>query len=69
VGPAAIVQAHRFMFDSRDQGEKERMEVMGDRDGVWRCRTIFNCVEACPRDIQITEHIGEVKRKLLFKKI
>jgi succinate dehydrogenase / fumarate reductase iron-sulfur subunit len=51
VGPAAIVQAHRFIFDSRDRAGKERLAILNDREGVWRCRTIFNCVEACPRGI------------------
>ena len=69
VGPAAIVQAHRFIFDSRDQGANERLEALNDRDGVWRCRTIFNCTNACPRDIKITQAIGEVKRLLLFNRL
>jgi succinate dehydrogenase / fumarate reductase iron-sulfur subunit len=69
VGPAAIVQAHRFIFDSRDQGANERLEVLNDRDGVWRCRTIFNCVGACPRDIDVTKAIGEVKKLLLFNRM
>ena len=65
-GPAAIVQAHRFIFDDRDQGAELRLRVLGQRDGVWRCRTIFNCVEACPREINITRAIGEVKKALLY---
>ncbi len=65
VGPAAIVQAHRFLFDSRDQAKGERLEVLNELTGVWRCRTIFNCVEACPRDIKITKAIAEVKQALL----
>jgi succinate dehydrogenase / fumarate reductase iron-sulfur subunit len=69
VGPAAIVQAHRFIFDSRDQGANERLEILNDRTGVWRCRTIFNCTEACPRDIKITQAIGEVKKLLLFNRM
>jgi succinate dehydrogenase / fumarate reductase iron-sulfur subunit len=60
VGPAAIVNAHRFIVDSRDQAHQERLEIMADPDGVWRCRTTFNCVEACPRDIKITKAILEV---------
>lgn len=66
VGPAAIVNAHRFIFDSRDQGQAERLERLGRWDGVWRCRTIFNCNEACPRGIDVTRAIGEIKRALLF---
>jgi succinate dehydrogenase / fumarate reductase iron-sulfur subunit len=64
VGPAAIVQAHRFIFDSRDEGYQERLDVVGDTFGVWRCRTIFNCTNACPRDIEVTKAIAEVKMAL-----
>ena len=68
VGPAAIVQAHRFIFDSRDQAVQERLEILNERDGVWRCRTVFNCVEACPREIDVTRAIGEVKKAILFNR-
>ena len=69
VGPAAIVNAHRFIFDSRDEGAAQRLRVLNQRSGVWRCRTIFNCTEACPRDIQITKAIEEVKRALIFDRV
>jgi len=69
VGPAAIVQAHRFIFDSRDQAPEERLEVVGDSFGVWRCRTIFNCTSACPREIEVTRAIAEVKEVLATGKI
>ena len=65
VGPAAIVNAHRFIFDSRDQASDARLGILDDREGVWRCRTIFNCTEACPREIRITKAIGEVKKAIL----
>ena len=68
VGPAAIVNAHRFIYDSRDQGGDERLAILNDRNGVWRCRTVFNCTDACPRDIEITKAIEDVKRTLLFGK-
>ena len=61
IGPAAFVQAHRFIFDSRDQAASERMAVLNERMGVWRCHDIFNCTEACPREIEITKAIGELK--------
>lgn len=64
VGPAAIVNAHRFIFDSRDQAAEERLNILSDEFGVYRCHTIFNCTEACPRDIQVTRAIGEVKRAI-----
>jgi succinate dehydrogenase / fumarate reductase, iron-sulfur subunit len=65
-GPAAIVNAHRFIFDSRDQGGAERLDILNDVEGVWRCRTTFNCTDACPRGIQVTQAIQEVKRALMF---
>lgn len=67
VGPAALVQAHRFIFDSRDQGAKERLARLSGRDGAWACRTIYNCTQACPRDIQVTRAIAEVKRAAILR--
>ncbi|GAA3961240.1 succinate dehydrogenase iron-sulfur subunit [Gordonia caeni] len=67
-GPAAIVNAHRFIFDSRDEGTIERLDILNDADGVWRCRTTFNCTDACPRGIQVTQAIQEVKRALMFSR-
>jgi succinate dehydrogenase / fumarate reductase, iron-sulfur subunit len=67
-GPGAIVGAHRFIFDSRDTAADERLEILNDREGVWRCRTTFNCTSACPRGIQVTQAIQEVKRALLFRR-
>jgi succinate dehydrogenase / fumarate reductase iron-sulfur subunit len=65
VGPAAIVNAHRFIFDSRDRAAADRLEILNDAEGVWRCRTVFNCTSACPRDIHVTQAISEVKRALV----
>jgi len=65
VGPAAVVAAHRFIFDSRDRGAVERLKVLNEIDGVYRCHTVFNCTMACPREIQITKAIGEVKAALM----
>jgi succinate dehydrogenase iron-sulfur subunit len=65
VGPAAIVNAHRFIFDTRDEAADERLEILADRDGVWRCRTIFNCTDACPRGIHITQAILEVSSAIV----
>ena len=64
VGPSAIVNAHRFIFDNRDCGADERLKILNQKFGVWRCHTIFNCTEACPREIKITQAIEEVKRAI-----
>jgi succinate dehydrogenase / fumarate reductase, iron-sulfur subunit len=67
-GPQAIVGAHRFIFDSRDEATDQRLEILNDKEGVWRCRTTFNCTEACPRGIEVTKAIQEVKRALIFRR-
>lgn len=64
LGPAAIVNAHRFIYDSRDRGAARRLKVLGSPDGVWRCRTVFNCTLACPREIKITKAIADVKNTI-----
>jgi succinate dehydrogenase / fumarate reductase iron-sulfur subunit len=66
-GPQAIVGAHRFIFDSRDEGTDQRLEILNDKEGVWRCRTTFNCTEACPRGIEVTKAIQEVKRAMITR--
>jgi succinate dehydrogenase / fumarate reductase iron-sulfur subunit len=67
VGPAAIVNAHRFIFDSRDAGARERIEILSSRSGVFKCRTVFNCTAACPRGIKVTKAIQEVKQATLYE--
>lgn len=69
LGPAAIVNAARFIYDSRDEGAAERLRIMNTQSGVWRCRTVFNCTEACPRDIRVTKIIEDVKRTLLLEQV
>ena len=64
VGPAAIVNAHRFIFDSRDRAAAERLKILNDQFGVYPCHTIFNCTIACPREIEVTQAIGEVKKAI-----
>ncbi len=67
-GPAAIVNAHRFIFDSRDQAGEQRLQILNDKEGVWRCRTTFNCTDACPRGIEVTKAIAEVKQALIYSR-
>ncbi|NNN15184.1 MAG: succinate dehydrogenase iron-sulfur subunit [Acidimicrobiaceae bacterium] len=69
VGPAAIVNAHRFIFDSRDDAGQDRLDILNQKSGVWRCRTSFNCTEACPRGIKVTQAIEEVKRAILYDRV
>jgi succinate dehydrogenase / fumarate reductase iron-sulfur subunit len=65
LGPAALVNAHRFIFDSRDESASERLHFLSEASGVTRCHTTFNCTVACPREIQITKAIGELKMAMV----
>ncbi len=69
LGPAALMAAHRFIFDSRDEAAAERMHIISETNGVARCHTVFNCTMACPRDIQITQAIGELKLAMVTGKL
>lgn len=69
LGPAAFAKAFRFTADSRDQGEEERLAQVDSEDGVWRCHTVFNCTEACPKEIPITEAIIHLKRRLWLRRL
>jgi len=62
IGPAALLKAYRFVFDTRDEAADERLDIIDTPDGLWRCHTIFNCIEACPKDINITWHISQLKK-------
>jgi len=65
IGPAALLKAYRYIFDSRDDGSDDRLDIINDKNGVWRCHTIFNCMEACPKKIKITEYLSRLKVKIL----
>ena len=64
IGPASIVQAARFVFDTRDAGFAERLGVLDHPDGVWSCDNHFECTKVCPRGIKITKLINLTKRKI-----
>ncbi|MCL5961237.1 MAG: succinate dehydrogenase iron-sulfur subunit [Chloroflexi bacterium] len=69
LGPAPLIRAYRFIKDPRDDGAGQRMSIVGDEKGVWRCRTVFNCGERCPKSIDITEMIQELKRRAILRKL
>ena len=68
-GPAALLQACRFIEDSRDQATDERLEDLDDAYKLFRCHTIMNCVDVCPKGLNPTEAIGRIKKRLLSKSI
>ena len=67
IGPAALLKAYRFIYDSRDGADNERLDIIDTQDGLWRCHTIFNCVEVCPKEINITWHLSQLKKKCALR--
>ena len=64
LGPAAIVQASRFLEDSRDRGSEDRLALLDQPDGVWPCENRFECTRVCPRGIKVTKLINLTKRRV-----
>jgi succinate dehydrogenase / fumarate reductase iron-sulfur subunit len=69
VGPAGLLQAYRFVADSRDTSTAERLAELEDHFSVFRCRTIMNCVSVCPKKLNPTEAIGKLREKMLSQGI
>nr|WP_298137807.1 succinate dehydrogenase iron-sulfur subunit [uncultured Pseudomonas sp.] len=65
LGPAALLQAYRFLADSRDTKTAERLASLDDPFSVFRCRGIMNCVNVCPKGLNPTKAIGHVRNMLL----
>ena len=61
LGPHAFLKAYRFIADSRDEGRKEHFDALDDKHGLWRCHTIFNCEESCPKSLRPNEAIAQLK--------
>lgn len=69
MGPAALLQSWRFLADSRDQGTDERLEALEDAYKLFRCHSIMNCVEVCPKQLNPTQAIGDIKKLMLKNSI
>lgn len=69
IGPAAFVKAWRFVGDSRDEGAEERLDVVNSEFGVWRCHTIFRCVDSCPKEINPTAAIEHLRGALVRRSL
>jgi len=65
LGPAALLQARRFLADSRDQATEERLNDLEDAYKLFRCHTIMNCVQVCPKGLNPTRAIGEIRQMML----
>jgi len=67
VGPAGLLQAYRFIADSRDQATGERLDNLEDPYRLFRCHTIMNCLDVCPKNLNPTQAIGKIK-ELMFRR-
>jgi succinate dehydrogenase / fumarate reductase iron-sulfur subunit len=65
IGPAGLLQAYRFIVDSRDTATAERLDYLDDVYKLYRCRTIMNCTEVCPKGLSPSHAIEQIRRALL----
>lgn len=65
VGPAGLLQARRFLADSRDTATEHRLGLLQDPFSVFRCRTIMNCTNVCPKGLNPTQAIAEIRKQML----
>ena len=68
VGPAALVRAFRYLFDSRDEATEERIAMLDQKEGALGCQTLWKCTEVCPKEIPVTKQIGRIKKRIYDSK-
>jgi succinate dehydrogenase / fumarate reductase iron-sulfur subunit len=69
LGPAALAKAYRYCHDPRDGAKGERLARLAQEQGLWRCHTIFSCTEQCPKGVNPTEAIQNLKKMALLKRL
>ena len=69
LGPAALLQSYRWIADSRDEATAERLESLEDPYRLYRCHTIMNCANTCPKGLNPAKAIGEIKSMILERKL
>jgi succinate dehydrogenase / fumarate reductase iron-sulfur subunit len=69
LGPAALLHAYRFLADSRDQATNERLNDLNDPYRLFRCHTIMNCVDVCPKHLNPTKAIGKIKELMVSRMV
>ncbi len=69
LGPAALLAAYRWIIDSRDETQGERLDDLEDPFRLYRCHTIMNCTEACPKDLNPAKAIAEIKKMLVGRRL
>lgn len=68
LGPAALLSANRWIADSRDEATGERLDALNDAFKLYRCHTIMNCAQACPKGLNPAKAIAEIKKQLILRK-
>jgi succinate dehydrogenase / fumarate reductase iron-sulfur subunit len=69
VGPAGLLQAYRFLADTRDQDTSARLDNLEDPYRLFRCHTIMNCADVCPKELNPTEAIGKIKDMMVKRAV
>lgn len=69
IGPSALLKAYRFIVDNRDNAKEKRLKIVDEEKMIWRCHTVFNCVEACPKNINQTRAIEGLRRRIIWHKL
>jgi succinate dehydrogenase / fumarate reductase iron-sulfur subunit len=69
LGPAALLAAYRWIVDSRDESTGERLDELEDPFRLYRCHTIMNCTEACPKDLNPAQAIGQIKQMIAHRDV
>jgi succinate dehydrogenase / fumarate reductase iron-sulfur subunit len=69
LGPAALAKAFRYCHDTRDHGQSKRLAKLADEQGLWRCHTVFSCQEACPKGVNPTEAIQQLKKMVILRRL
>ena len=69
LGPAMLAKAYRFLADPRDRRNQEILKAVNTQQGMWGCKTVFNCVKVCPKEVPPTHGIVKMRRKILRYRI
>jgi succinate dehydrogenase/fumarate reductase iron-sulfur protein len=69
LGPAALAKAFRYCYDPRDHGKSQRLARIAKEQGLWRCHTVFSCSEQCPKGVDPTQAIQQLKKMVILRRL
>jgi len=69
LGPAALTKAFRYCYDPRDHGRGQRLARVAREQGLWRCHTVFSCMEQCPKGVDPTQAIQQLKKMVIYRRL